>query len=360
MRDEAVFGTLTAQFHRLLPQMRRTQVCNLAALTWALVFGDDCHLANLVTVLPLPGQHPSRVRRLCRWLDNDAVDPWACYRPLVARLFRDWGQAEVNLVLDRTDLTHAHSILTLGAAYHHRVLPLTWQVLPFGSSSQTTQIDLLQRVQPLLPDPAEVRTTLYGDCEFRAVALQTYCRDQGWHWHLGLKGDTYVWWGEREPERLQDLPLAPGERHYYAGAFITLEHGFGPVDLITDWPATARAEPRYVALDQHADRHAWRRGRKRFWIEPSFRDWKSYGFDLEATHLSQHPRLERLLLGMATATLWLLALGRWVTATGRRGLLTPAHKRDASLFRLGRAYARRSRVMGWPLPVALLPDVAGP
>ena len=262
-------------------------------------------------------------------------------------------------MLDRTDITHAHSILTLGAAYHHRALPLTWQVLPFGSSSQATQLDLLQRVQPLLPNPARVRTTLYGDCEFRAVALQTYCRDQGWHWHLGLKADTYVWWGTKDPQPLQALPLAHGQRRYYPDVFITQEHGFGPVDLITDWPAAPAAEPHYFALDQRADRHAWRRGRKRFWIEPFFRDWKSYGFDLEATHLTQHPRLERLVLGMATATLWLLAIGRWVVRTGRRGLLTPCHKRDDSLFRLGRAYAQRSRVMGWPLPVALLPDTEG-
>jgi hypothetical protein len=28
---------------------------------------------------------------------------------------------------------------------------------------------------------------LYGDSEFRAVDLQKYCRNQGWHWYLGLK-----------------------------------------------------------------------------------------------------------------------------------------------------------------------------
>jgi hypothetical protein len=355
MSDDALLGALTTQLHRLLPQVH-----NLAAVTWALVYGGDCHLASLATALPLPGQHQSLVQRLRRWLANERVSPWGCYCPLVAQLFRAWGEAEVNLVLDRTDIANDHSILTLGAAYHHRALPLTWQVLPFGSSNQDTQLELLRRVQPLLPDPTRVRTTLYGDGEFRAVALQCYCRDQGWHWQLGLKGDTYAWWGEREPELLQDLPLEPGQRRYDAGAFITLEHAFGPVQLIADWPATPGAERRYFVLDQPADRHAWRRGRKRFWIEPCVRDWKSYGFDLERTRLTERPRLERLLLGMAIATLWLLAIGRWVTRTGRRGLLTPVHKRDDSLFRLGRDYARRSRVMGWPLPVSLVPDLEMP
>ena len=134
------------------------------------------------------------------------------------------------------------------------------------------------------------------------------------------------------------------------GVTLTKQHGFGPVNLMADW-TTDEEFPRYVALDQPADRHAWRRGRKRFWVEPSFRDWKSYGFDLEATKLVQAQRLHTLLLAMATTTLWMVHVGQWVVQTGRRCQMEALHKRDYSLFRLGRDYTCRSQVMGWPLPI---------
>ncbi|MFQ5435573.1 MAG: hypothetical protein ACE5FD_11915 [Anaerolineae bacterium] len=49
---------------------------------------------------------------------------------------------------------------------------------------------------------------------------------------------------------------------------------------------------------------------------------------------------------MATATLWLAALGQWVVTTDRVSLLMADHKQDYSLFRLGRDYARRALICG--------------
>lgn len=56
---------------------------------------------------------------------------------------------------------------------------------------------------------------------------------------------------------------------------------------------------------------------------------------------------------MAVATLWLLHLGHWVIASGRRTWLEANHRHDYSLFRLGRDYARRSQLCGWDLPICL-------
>ncbi len=157
---------------------------------------------------------------------------------------------------------------------------------------------------------------------------------------------------------MRTIALSRGERRYVQGVTLTRQHAFGPVNLMADW-TTDEDFPRYVVLDQPADRHAWRRGRKRFWIEPSFRDWKSYGFDLEASKLTHDHRLQALLrstapfavLAMATTTLWMVHVGQWVVCTRRRSLLEAVHKRDYSIFRLGRDYTCRSRAMGWPLPV---------
>jgi len=156
--------------------------------------------------------------------------------------------------------------------------------------------------------------------------------------------------GDRCWQPLGGLGLVLGERRYLQDVTLTRQHAFGPVNLIADWSPN-QEHPRYWSLDQRADKHAWRRGRKRFWIEPTFRDWKSYGFDLESSHIDDPERLDVLLLAMSITTVWLIHVGDWLTQHGRRYLLEPPHKNDYSLFRLGRDHVQRALTVDGTIPV---------
>jgi hypothetical protein len=213
-------------------------------------------------------------------------------------------------------------------------------------------LTLLKEIQPLLPKPEQKRTMLLGDSEFRAVEVQRYCRRQGWGWQLGVKSDTLYHRGDGLWQPLSSIPIEPGQRRYLHDLTLTQRAAFGPVHLLVDWTYQTET-PRYLVCHQPTSRHTWRWGRKRFWIEPLFRDWKSYGFDLETSHLDHDQRLDHLLLGFAVATLWLLHLGHWVIVSGRRHWLQAHHRHDYSLFRLGRDYARRSQLCGWFVPICL-------
>jgi hypothetical protein len=350
MSYQQLYRSLTTQLRKRLPDASGPRIRNQALITLALAYSSNCHLATLANLLPVPGQRENLIQRIRRWLDNPAVTQQRFYMPLVRHLFAEWSGAEVGLVMDRTDIEDQRSILMLALAFRHRALPLAWEVLPFGGTSAETQISLLKQVQPWLPDVQQIRITLYGDCEFRAVEVQQYCQAQQWHWQLGLKSDILFRKDTADWQPLRAIPVSRGQRRYVQEVRLTQKHAFGPVNLIADWTSNEDT-PRYVVTDQLADRYAWRRGRKRFWIEPFFRDWKSYGFDLESSKLIHSQRLETLLLGMATATLWMVYVGQWLTATGRRSLLEASHKRDYSIFRLGRDYAFRSQSLGWPVPI---------
>jgi hypothetical protein len=349
MNSLQLYQQLAYQFSRLELKLSKPQRTNLALLSQALAVSPNCHLAALALALPVPGNRENLVQRLRRLLAQ-TPDWQDWYGPLVQHLFAHWQGAEVALVMDRTDLADRWSLLTLGAAHGKRLLPLCWQVLPFGGTSADKQIGLLHRVRPYLPPAAHVRVTFYGDSEFRAVPVQAYCREQHWHWYVGLKSDLLFQEATGSQRALRDLSLRPGQRVYCQGVTLTEKHAFGPVNLVAQWSVNEDS-PRYWATDQPADRQTWRRGRKRFWIEPTFRDWKSYGFELERSKLDDADRLQVLVLGMAVTTLWLIHLGQWVIATGRAGLLTAPHKRDYSLFRLGRDYVQRAQTMGWTFPV---------
>jgi hypothetical protein len=350
MKYRRLYPSLFSKLSQQLPHATRPQVRNLAMITWSLAQSSNCHLATLAKHLPVPGQRENLIQRVRRWLDNQTVTQACCYMPLVHQLFRTWPGVELCLVMDRTDLEDRWSVLLLGAAFRHRVLPLAWRVLPFGSTDTETQLALLKQVRPALPDPKQVQTTFYGDCEFRAIKLQRYCQAQNWHWHLGLKSDLLFRQETEAWRALRTIPVQQGQRHYLSQVLFTQQHAFGPVNLIADWTTNEDA-PRYVVTDQPADRHTWRRGRKRFWIEPTFRDWKSYGFDLERSNLLHPTRIQTLLLALAVTTLWMIHIGYWVDINGRRYLLEASHKRDYSIFRLGRDYLDRARSQDWSVPV---------
>ena len=323
---------------------------NLAFLCQTLALSPNCHLATLALGLPLPGRRENLIQHLRRTLKNQQLRSADCYQPLVRYVFAHWTDDEVNLVMDRTDLEHDRSLLTLGVAHHQRLVPLAWDLLSFGGTGADDQTALLKRVQPALPPLSQVRIHFYGDCEFRAVPVQQLCHDFGWHWQVGLKSDLWFRSPAGEWQALKALDLRPGQRRYLTGVELTREHQFGPVNVIADW-APAQATARYWALDLPADAHAWRRGRKRYWIEPTFRDWKSYGFDLERSQLTDPLRLQVLLLGLSVTTVWMIHVGEWLHATGRAGELEPLAQTDYSVFRLGRDYLQRCRTLERAVPV---------
>lgn len=345
------------QIHRRLVQeltdlgipASRPQMNNLALLCQALAVSENCHLATLALGVPLPGDREHLVQRLRRLLKQERLDPRACYLPVAAHLLAHWPGREVVLVMDRTDLNDRWSLLCLGVAFSKRVLPLTWDLLPFGGTGAEEQIAQLQRLQPYLPAHVK-RVQLLGDAEFRAVAVQRQAQQYGWHWQLGLKSDLLFHPGDGNWRPLRSLALQPGERRYLSKVFLTAEHAFGPVHLMAAWSPN-QEHPRYWSLDQPADKAAWRRGRKRYWIEPTFRDWKSYGFDLEKSQIVDPQRLEMLLLGVSLCTVWLVHIGNWLTLHGRRHFLEPEHKQDYSLFRLGRDHLQRARTLSSYVPI---------
>lgn len=339
---------LVKQLQSIGVRVGKTRRDNLAFWCQTLAVSPNCHLGTLALGVPVPGQRENLVQRLRRFLKDEGRSPQACYRPVIRHLFGHWTGREVSLVMDRTDIENRWSILSLGAAYRKRLLPLAWQVLPFGGTSAETQINLVRQVRPLLP--AQARVHFYADSEFRAVSLQQTCQQYGWHWQVGLKSDTFFRQADGSWRRLRTVALQPGQRQYLNQVYVTRQHQFGPLNLIADWPLN-QAQPRYWALDLPATAQAWRRGRKRFWTEPTFRDWKSYGFDLESTKIDDPIRLSSLMLAIGLTTVWMIHIGDWLTHHGHRTLLCPAHKTDYSLFRLGRDYVQRCRTMGWSIPI---------
>lgn len=75
---------------------------------------------------------------------------------------------------------------------------------------------------------------------------------------------------------------------------------------------------------------------KRWAIESTFRDLKSYGFDLEASRIKDVDRFNRLLIGITLAYGWAARIGHSLDQSGQRHLIDRGTKDKLSVYRMGR------------------------
>lgn len=346
------YDTFEAHLGQVLFGVRITQIRTLALWVWGLVRARSCHLGRVADHLPIDGTKPSRIRRLKRFLCNPRVVLDAIYGRIVQQVLERWHRSEVTLVMDRTDWK-AFNVLMVGISFLGRVLPLAWSVLGHkGSSSFEEQKALLERIRPWLP--SHLRIGVLGDGEFRSVSLMAYVQEQGWDFGLGQAEDTHVRLSTGRRVLLKALAAKPGQARFFEGVYLTDAAPFGPVNLICYWDREQK-KARFLATNRPAIPATLRWGKCRSWIEGTLRDYKSGGFDLEATHLIHPERLDRLLLVMAVAYVWTFHVGRWVFRTGQRKQMDEAPRRTFSFFRLGLDWITHALTCFRPLKLGFAP-----
>jgi hypothetical protein len=149
--------------------------------------------------------------------------------------------------------------------------------------------------------------------------LFAWLREQGHDALLSIRGRTLVF-DTAAAGSGQSLVERVGQRSdvlYLSGVYVT-EERYGPVNLFAWWSKDDAGKPllRAVMTNLPATPRTKQRGRKRMWIETGFRDWQSGGFQLDQTGIEDRARLERLLIPLLIAYIWLVSIGRWVVKRG--------------------------------------------
>jgi hypothetical protein len=291
-----------------LPNLRKTVVDKVALVVGAMIERQTPNAAELANVLPLAtARQDMREQWLRRLLKNPLLsspvllEPWA--RDALAEASRQ-GQTVV-LSLDQTDLGDRFAVLMLGLVLGDRALPLAWTVeagpANLGFEHQHT---LLERVRGWLPAGAAV--LLLADRFYPSVALFDWLHAQGWRYRLRLKGNLTVDPGFGDLVTTGDLAVGQTER--YLPDVRLFHHAVATHLGILHEPG--HPEPWIIAMECAPNRATVRDYGSRWGIEPLFSDYKSRGFDLEATHLRAPDRLDRLLVIMALALHWCVRVGQ--------------------------------------------------
>lgn len=348
------YYTLLEQLRQWWPQERITRVRNMGLLMLGLYLSRAVHLALIVREWPVAGKIPSLVNRLRRFLDNERVEVRVWYRPVAQAVIERFGQRRLRLVLDTTKIGFNQRLLSIGLGYKKRVLPLAWSLHPGsrGHTSVAEQLKLLRVVRPWLPRKAEV--WVLGDTEFQRVALLRWLQQQNWQFVIRQQGSNKVRWGDRSWVKISDLALKAGQTRYIGWVRLTQKHDAGWFWLILHWEK-GQDEPWYLLSNRSGQRALIRLYSRRMWIEEFYGDLKGHGVDLEASHIRNPERLNRLVLAVCLVFVWFITLGSWVVKRGFRHFVDHKSRRDKSYFRIGWDWLKHCSRLNNPIPLHFLP-----
>ena len=304
----------------------------LAMFIAGIIGSQKCHLPAIAKKVPAGGKPQSRVRKLERFVANDAIDTKTYYLPYVQLLLDSLPEEPRVLVIDGSEAGRDCVLLSINLIYKNRALPICWVVVKGkkGHLPQKTHQELVEKAAAILPKQSTV--IFLGDGEFDGVDLLKTLQDQGWY-YVCRTAKNVVLTEEGEKFQPTQLLLAPGDRIELADVGFTAT-GYGPVLVSIIWERQWN-EPLVLVsnLDFLTEAYTWYK--RRFRIETFFSDQKSRGFYLGHSHISDTDHLNRLLIGTCLAYLWIVCLGAWVVRSGKLPLIHRADRCDWSLFHIG-------------------------
>ena len=246
-------------------------------------------LGHLANNLPLPILATSRLKTLQRFLNSPRFCQekiwWGIWIELMTGY---WLQEKpIILAIDRTSW-RKYNLLVVSWIIQGRAIPINWVLLDkLGSSNLDDQQSVIQPITCLLPEYSFV---LLGDREFCRKSLATWLLEVGWGYCLRLKKTTYVRLENDELVTLHQLASYPGISIFLEGINISKNLHKFPFNLAAHYPKEHHGMPieegwflltTFSDLSTTVQTYA-----TRFQLEEMFRDYKSYGFNIELTQLN--------------------------------------------------------------------------
>lgn len=307
----------------------------LAMLIAGIVGSRKCHLPAVAQKVPSGSKPQSRVRKMERWLTNQAIDHATYYLPYVQALLANLPASPLILVMDGSEAGRDCVLLSVNVVYKKRALPLCWLVVKGkkGHLPEATHIALVRKVAALLP--TDRRVVFLGDGEFDGSDLLAVMETLGWNYVCRTAKNVLL---TEAGERFQptDLLLQPGDHIELPAVGFTASE-YGPVLVAIVWEAQW-SDPLILVSNLEFLEEAYLYYRRRFRIETFFSDQKSRGFCLAHSHIRDTAHLQRLLIATCLSYLWMVCLGDWVVRSGQLSRIHRTDRCDWSLFRIGLAW----------------------
>jgi hypothetical protein len=339
---QQVYGLLNAHFDRQVDESTLHRITLLVLGIITAKSASPAQVAAALNTLGLSGAQVESLERQVRRTENDPeLDVSLCFHPFARQRLLFGKARKLLLILDPTTQEDRLVMVSVAVWYRGRALPLAWMVWPAntpleGAGFWERIAVLLDQVLQLVP--AHVPIIWMADRAFGTPAFIDLLIARQWHFVVRVQGQTRCRDRMGQEHSLQDWVRKPGRRIKLQGQ-VFKKNGWRWLSVVAYWGKTYPA-PLCLVSDLPADWSLIQVYRRRYPIEATFRDYKSYGWQWEQGQVTDLEHIERLLIGMALASWIVLFVGTQVakeilekSSSGHRHSLPWAGKR--SLFRLG-------------------------
>src|SRR5215207_8083300 len=356
MGPQGVWQAWEAEVSRVLSSLGVRQRRVLALFSLGVALAKHCGLARVAAVGPGLAVVPSITRRFERLLANRRLDVRAARGAVVAQVLGAGRGQTLWLALDETDQGQTETgarlgMLALRLVYRERAIPLAWVCYRPGEAPAPFPVligRLIHEVAALIPSDTPV--VLMTDRGLSWPSLLDQCRRVGWSFLCRVQRQARVRTADGRAGAIGDLAPRPGTRWQGHGR-ACLEAGRRSLNRVAVW-RRGTEQPWLLVTDLAPTRARCAQYRHRMDQEESFRDDQAAGCDWDASRVRDPAHMDRLLLVLQLAALFVLAQGVFVLLHGHRQVLERTDRSTLSLCSLA---------LRWldPPPLPLTPKLSG-
>ena len=320
-------------------------VLTLALMVTGIILSPHVQLWGIALNLPFEGKLHSLVRQFERFVANNRVDVRKYFEPFVQAMILSLGNETAYLIMDCTKSGRKCRTLFIGLAYHNTVIPVAWKTIKGkkGHVKGEFQEALLSETHHLFSHCR--RVIVLGDAEFSNETVINSPSLKNWGFVFRFQSNYQVKLDDDGPwqsaqEVFKQSGLKPGQVRHWELSSYTQEHQIPGLTMTIHW-GEGQEEPLFLISLLKPDELAHLIYNIRFWIETLFGNCKSRGFQLDRTEMTHPDQIDRLILGIAISTCFMLGLGTEIIVTEQTDQVDRPDRRDLSIFQLGWRWLHR-------------------
>ncbi|SSY71226.1 IS4 family transposase [Alysiella crassa] len=302
-------------------------------LLCTIAMRQTCNLSKLAMFFPdAKATNASSYRRIQRFFKEVVFDYDAVAKLIMGLL----GLQEVQLIFDRThwQLGKKHNnILVLAIVYKGVGMPIFWTGLNNGKGNSNTEqrIDLIERFKSNFPH-IQI-TNVLADAEFIGKDWFNYLNKENIPFCIPIRSNAKVQRKGKQDKmhisrcfddlkKTNEIKCFKNRKTIYGNKVYLSGVRLPDKTLLIVASSTFQGAD---LLDKY---------RQRWQIEMLFSCLKKRGFDLEATHMTDPVKMEKLFAILAVTLAWAYVIGRWQHALNP--IKPKSHERlSQGIFRVG-------------------------
>lgn len=285
-------------------------------------------------------KHTSQKKQFKRFIENDHFNYEAHYFPFAFAILASLAQrGHLEFSIDGSAVGRGCMALMFSVIYKGKAIPIVWSVhkAKKGHLPEQAHQDLLLELKKLVPSGCKV--TLLGDGEFDGCDWLEDILSADWDYVVRTsKSGCFE---EQAGDCFSPKIIGVGqEKTFFIEDVYFTKKRFGPVNLLI-WHDRKHKEPIILISNLDYVPDIKELYKKRFKIEPFFRDQKSKGFNIQKSGLGIADRLAKLLIACCIAYVLCILGGLKALNSKFYDLVAEQNRMALSLFQLGLRFLRR-------------------